>query len=502
MFCWDRQRYLLKPLALTLICLVSRMTFHGSTLEGVDSIHFAWGLRDYDLVHYRPHFPGYPVYLACSWLMLHLVGDAARALTLSSGLFGSLTVLPLYFLARQLGGDKVATLTALLFIVNPLLWLEACKAYSDTCGLFFLLTAAALGYAALRKHDIEPTPGGARSLAPLYWGSVVFGVMLGARLAYIPFVCTWAFLVYWLCRLRHDRQPLSTALHGLVLGVGVWLVPFLFKVGWHDIALAARMNTEGTVYRYGDTLVTAHNYLGRAVQLYIWNVLVNGLGFWWPDVSLLRLIPTCLGLAALVRFWLSPHHAYDRRACLVWLVPYGVWLYVAQNPHNPRHILPLLPVLLIAIASGLLTRPYWLPSWSGPVTALLLCVSLGGISLPLMYQHHSTLPTRLQLVRYVTQHYDARTTKVYCWWSRRFFQYYAPAWQKSLPPIRRPLRLTMASAPTILITSDLFEAGFSAQDFQLTPVQVFTRNRYLHPWLHSLTLYRLEADYTPRADMP
>ena len=88
----------------------------------------------------------------------------------------------------------------------------------------------------------------------------------GARLAYIPFVCTWAFLVYRLCRLRHDRQPLYTALHGLLLGVGVWLLPFLFKVGWHDIVLAARMNTEGTVYRYGDTLVTAHNYLGRAVQ--------------------------------------------------------------------------------------------------------------------------------------------------------------------------------------------------------------------------------------------
>ena len=73
--------------------------------------------------------------------------------------------------------------------------------------------------------------------------------------------------------------------------------------------------------------------------------------------------------------------------------------------------------------------------------------------------------------------------------------------EKSATYPAHPLRLTMASAPTILITSDLFEAGFSAQDFQLTPVQVFTRNRYLHPWLHSLTLYRLEADYTPRADM-
>ena len=51
--------------------------------------------------------------------MLHLVGNAARALTLTSGLFGSLTVLPLYFLARQLYSDKVATLTALLLSSIP-----------------------------------------------------------------------------------------------------------------------------------------------------------------------------------------------------------------------------------------------------------------------------------------------------------------------------------------------------------------------------------------------
>src|SRR5687768_16908978 len=126
--------------------------------------------------------------------------------------------------------------------------------------------------------------------------------MFGVRLAYIPFLCTWGWLVYTLCRQRRDHLPLTSALNGMVLGVGLWLVPFLLKVGLPDMILAANLNTAGTVYQYGHTLVTSQDYPGRAVQLYGWNLLVHGLGFWWPDTSLMRLVPSALGLAALVAF--------------------------------------------------------------------------------------------------------------------------------------------------------------------------------------------------------
>jgi hypothetical protein len=131
---------------------------------------------------------------------------------------------------------------------------------------------------------------------------------------------------------------------------------------------------------------------------------------------------------------------------------------------------------------------------------MLLFGSLGLIALPLVYEYRATSPTRVQLVRYVTEHFNPRTTQVHSWWSRRFFQYYAPAWRSSLPRIRRPLTIPLASAQTILVTSDFFSGGFRPQDFHLTPIQTFTRNRYLPPWLHTLTLYRLEADYTQRAE--
>jgi hypothetical protein len=506
---WERQRRYLKPLALTLVCLVSRLTFYGTALEGVDSVHFAWALERYDLVHYRPHFPGYPVYLAASWLMLQIVGNAAEALTLTAALFGGATLFPLYCLAHRMVGETAATLTAWLLIVNPLLWLEASKAYSDTCGLFFLVTAAAFGYAALAQHREPPPPAdpwSRRLLRPLYWGSLSFGVMLGARLAYIPLASAWGLLVYVLCRWRADRLPVTTALNGMVVGIGLWLVPFLLKAGLSDIALAAKMNTVGTIYHYGDTLVTSHAYLGRAVQLYIWNVLVNGLGFWWPGTSWLRLVPTGLCLVALIAFWRASRPSYLRGVCIAWLAPYGIWLYVAQNPHNLRHVLPLLPPLLIGIAAGLQHSRHWLDPWRKATSWLpyamgaLLIGALGLIALPLVHEYRTTDPTRVQLVRYVTEHFDPRTTRVYCWWSRRFFQYYAPAWRDSLPRLRRPLAIAQASTQTVLVTSDFFAGGFRPEDFKLTPIRTFSRHRYLHPWLHTLTLYRLGADETPRVE--
>jgi hypothetical protein len=394
-------------------------------------------------------------------------------------------------------------------MVNPLLWLESSKAYSDISGLFFLVTALALGYSTLSHHReraTAPVPWPRAWLRPLYWGSVVFGLMFGVRLAYIPFLCTWGWLVYTLCRQRCDYLPLTTTLNGMVLGVGLWLVPFLLKVGLPDMIMAAKMNTAGTVYQYGHTLVTSHDYLGRAAQLYGWNLLVHGLGFWWPDTSPLRLVPSALSLAALVAFWRFTCRRLDRGMLLAWVLPYGIWLYVAQNPDNPRHVLPLLPPLLMAMAAGLgairhrfRTR---IPraSWCGDAPALLLVSALGLIALPLVHAYYTTLPTRVQLVRYVAAHYNPRTTRVYCWWSRRFFHYYAPAWRRSLPRIQRPLSIPLASARTVLVTSDFFAGGFVPQDFHLRSVKVFSRNRYLHPWMHHLTLYQLEADYIQRAD--
>ena len=54
-----------KSKALTLLfatCVVTRIASTIYYIEDADSLRFALGILDYDVVKYQPHFPGYPVY--------------------------------------------------------------------------------------------------------------------------------------------------------------------------------------------------------------------------------------------------------------------------------------------------------------------------------------------------------------------------------------------------------------------------------------------------------
>ena len=54
-----------KSQALTLLfatCVVTRIASSIYYIEDADSLRFALGILDYDVVKYQPHFPGYPVY--------------------------------------------------------------------------------------------------------------------------------------------------------------------------------------------------------------------------------------------------------------------------------------------------------------------------------------------------------------------------------------------------------------------------------------------------------
>jgi hypothetical protein len=49
---------------LAAVFLAGHLPFLASTLEDVDSVNFALGLRDFDPGRHRPHPPGYPIYMA------------------------------------------------------------------------------------------------------------------------------------------------------------------------------------------------------------------------------------------------------------------------------------------------------------------------------------------------------------------------------------------------------------------------------------------------------
>ncbi len=79
---------------LALVFLAAHLPFLASTLEDVDSINFALGVRDFDPGRHQPHPPGYPIYIALG-KAARLVLSEPHALAVWAALFGALSAFAL-----------------------------------------------------------------------------------------------------------------------------------------------------------------------------------------------------------------------------------------------------------------------------------------------------------------------------------------------------------------------------------------------------------------------
>ena len=102
----------LVALALAAVFLALHLPFLPPSLEDLDSINFALGVRQFDVAKHQPHPPGYPVFIALaktSTSVLRAVGvDAAapRGLAIWSALAGTAALPALFLFFRRLEGRE------------------------------------------------------------------------------------------------------------------------------------------------------------------------------------------------------------------------------------------------------------------------------------------------------------------------------------------------------------------------------------------------------------
>ena len=60
------------------------LPFPAASLEDLDSINFALGVRDFDVTRHQPHPPGYPLYVLAAKGVHALIPSETRSLTLLS----------------------------------------------------------------------------------------------------------------------------------------------------------------------------------------------------------------------------------------------------------------------------------------------------------------------------------------------------------------------------------------------------------------------------------
>ena len=94
---------------LALVFLALHLPYLPASLEDLDSVNFALGIRDFDVARHQPHPPGYPVFIADrEGRRAPSVPSEATALALVSVVAGALGVLAMAALFRRLDGARAA----------------------------------------------------------------------------------------------------------------------------------------------------------------------------------------------------------------------------------------------------------------------------------------------------------------------------------------------------------------------------------------------------------
>jgi Dolichyl-phosphate-mannose-protein mannosyltransferase len=241
-----------------------------------------------------------------------------------SVLYGVLTVVVLYFLARRLtGSPRIAGLAAFLLALGGLHVSQSHFFVADVPALFWMLLGTHL---LLVDLDARGTKPGA-----FLGAAFAIGVAVGIKLAValVPSLAIVALL--FPRRLLRLMQAAAFALCGTVIvNLGLFSSLDLLKTLGSGITSAARYETADLVRLYGIELLAS---IGAPV-----------------------LLLAALGFGALLRAAVSPGAAGRRLAVvLLALLPCALQLLAILRKLDPfpRHLLPFFPWLVILAAAAL-----------------------------------------------------------------------------------------------------------------------------------------------------
>lgn len=466
----------IKITVLFFLCLFLRFFFVDKYLENEDSINFAMGLHDYDISLHQPHFPGYPVYIFLASLFLKIFHSDVAALTLPGVFFGSLTIFPLSFLTRSMFAEKTAILTAILYTINPLCWMQSERPASDTTGTFFILLsikflfsafdaarygACTLNYgknASVSYHLFWRVKKNAHLYGGycLFFGSLFLGIGLGVRLSYFPFVLLWmgTLLYYAFHRIHLEMNSIFFGITGLFAGICLWFIPQINYTGITPFFYHAFSFTHGHFTDWGGSVLTFGGW--ERVLCIVRPFLELELGDWRHTLYYLSVIQFAIAvLSILFAFRFFPADG-KRFFCIMYAVPYTIWIIFGQNVANTRHFLPLLPLILMFIAFGL---GKICEVWGKRLFLILvitLIIATSSLSLTAIIQHRRSVPASTQLIQYIKTHFKNTSVRIYCFdGKKRFFDYYLPHWDarnvREVPDIYFDLQSSLVNPETILI---------------------------------------------------
>jgi hypothetical protein len=417
-----------RPLAaLALVFALAHVPFLATSLEDIDSVNFALGVRDFDVATHRPHPPGYPVYIALGKIATAIGGAIsasppstieARALAVVSLLGGLLAIACLYRVfacmrprvdttvespaASTAPVDYEALAATAITASCPLFWYLGVRPMSDLPGLAAALAAQACLMSAFWRQS--PGPDGDRRLSPAETAAsgrmIVIGAFLAALSIGLRSQTVW-FTAPLLMLVLFDRvgRGVAGALIGssvmFVAGGLAWGIPLLIASGGLNSYLAALGTQAGEDFAAGEMLYLNPN--PRAGAFALLRTFVHP----W-DSTILATAVLALAAAGLVQvLW------RDRRslaAVIALAGPYLVFHLLFQDTSFIRYALPLVPVIAFLSVRGVALM--WAPAV--PVFAAAISIAAVAIASPVLVAYRSEPSPPVRAVRAMQA--EARTS--------------------------------------------------------------------------------------------
>lgn len=377
--------------ALALIFALGHVAFFPASLEDIDSVNFALGVRDFDVATHRPHPPGYPVYILLGKISKAIVNAGsgaaesvreAKALAIVSLLGGLLAIACLYVVfasmsRRERSDDQRAELdvaavsATAITITCPLFWYLGVRPMSDLPGLALALAAQACLMQAWWRQS--PAADGDRRLSAAETAAsgrmIVAGAFLAAFSIGLRSQTLWLTfpLLVLVIGDRIGRGAAGAILGGGIMFVAgglVWGIPLLVASGGLNAYLAALGSQAGEDFAGGEMLYATPN--ARALAF----ALLRTFVYPWDSPILGTVVVVLAALGVVQLLW------RDRRslAALVAIAgPYLVFHLAFQDTSFVRYALPIVPPVAFLAVRGVML----LSERALPVAAA--AVSIGGV---------------------------------------------------------------------------------------------------------------------------
>ena len=370
--------------ALAVIFLAAHLAFLSPTLEDIDSINFALGVRHFDVAQHQPHPPGSPVFVVLGKIStpvfkaVGVPGAESRALAFWSVLAGAAIVPLVFLLFAALDGDRRrAFWSAALSACAPLAWFTAARPMTDMTGLALALASQALAIRVWAGHGAIGSLLAAGAIAGLAAGVRIQTAALTVPVFLLAALSRTALLRFAPVRVlgpcqtgRGSRLPtgnVAAAVAAVLAGVLLWAVPLVVVSGGPTQYLVALGSQAGEDFEWVRML-----WKSPTDPRVAFHAFVNSFAWPWGWLPL-GLVVTALSFVGLVwAAWRTP------RATLAFATafgPYAVFHLLFQETTTLRYALPLVVPMayLVARAAELVRLSPWI-ELAVAATSLLVVV--------------------------------------------------------------------------------------------------------------------------------